>query len=260
MLCRFCGNNSIGVSFADWVKPTFTDRDKLLPGDIVCDDCLFWFDERSEGLAEIVGKQKPQRMRNYSHFIVGGEWTPLSKGNKSEMTGLLLGQPFPELAAIAQSGQKHIVFRATRNPPGSVSGWIQFEEQSLFVNPPELKTMLDIVESLYAEFSKGEIGTSRYKGYRVIKFGFQEWDQLERKIRQSRGSLLFELALFLAQKGESLDRATPESSGLANGDLERDTSGLQESLSNDDLATVRGSGQIGSIHEQPGEIHQLSLL
>jgi hypothetical protein len=259
MTCRFCGNNSVGISFTDWVKPTFTDHDKLLPGDSICDECLFWFDERSKDLAEIVGKEKPQRMRNYSHFIVGGEWTPLSKGNKPKMTDLLLRQPFPELAAIAQSGQKHIIFRAMRNPPGSASGWVQFEEQSLFVYPLELKTMLDTIESLYSEFSKGEIGTGQYKGYHVVKFGFQKWDKLEREIKQARGSLLFELALFLAQKGEPIDRATSKGSGLIDGDLERNTSRLQEPLPNDNLATVRESGQIGSIHKQPREICQLSM-
>lgn len=122
MRCRFCGGNGEGIQFQDWVKPTFTDRDKLLPGEIVCNACLFWFEEASQELANITGKDKPQRMRNYSHFVVNGEWIPLSKGDKARMVELLTSEPFPELAAIADSGQKHIVFRARRNPQGSKAG------------------------------------------------------------------------------------------------------------------------------------------
>lgn len=122
MICRFCGKPGKGEDFQKWVKPTFTNHDKLLPGEIVCNDCLFWFEESSQELADRTDKDKPQRMRNYSHFIVGGEWHPLSKGDKAGMIELLTSVPFPELAAIAESGQKHIVFRATRNVPGSAAG------------------------------------------------------------------------------------------------------------------------------------------
>jgi hypothetical protein len=38
------------------------------------------------------------------------------------MLELLTTFPFPELAAIAESGQKHIIFRAPRNPAGQASG------------------------------------------------------------------------------------------------------------------------------------------
>lgn len=102
--CRFCGqSDKSGRPFNQWVRPTFTDHDKLKPGNIICDDCLFWFDEKSLELAHVTGKDKPQRMRNYSHFIVNGQWTPLSKGDKAQMKEILLTPPFPELAAIASS-------------------------------------------------------------------------------------------------------------------------------------------------------------
>ena len=71
-----------------------------------------------------MGKEEAQRSRKYSRFIGGGEWTPMSKGNKAEMQDLVFGDSFPELAAIAESGQRGIVFRARRNEPGGVSGWV----------------------------------------------------------------------------------------------------------------------------------------
>lgn len=262
-ICRICGQSGIGIVFTDWVRPTFTDWDKLQGGKIICDACLFWFNERSENLAHRVGKEKPQRMRNYSHFIVNGEWTPLSKGNKKQMTTFLLSSPFPELAAIAESGQKHIAFRATRNPPSSKAGWIQFEEQSLWVDPPELKALLGNIEALYTDkgFSKGEIKTGNYAGYRVLRFGFQEWNRLESLIKSQRGSLLFRLALFLAQKGESREdeRIAHDGSRFADDSVAGNSSRLQKQVPNVDLATVRGSSKVSRVYEQPGEICQLSL-
>jgi len=259
MLCRFCGSESDkATSFQKWVKPTFTDRDKLLDGDSVCDDCLFWFDERSEELAELVGKDKPQRMRNYSHFVTGGEWIPLSKGNKQRMQDILLSETFPELAAIAESGQKHIVFRAQRNPPGATCGWVQFEEQALFIEPQELKSLLDLVEALYTHFSKGEIKTGNYKSYRIMQFSVEKWQELESKIKSHRGGLLFKLVLFLAQRSEDgqIKRA---SDGPTVDNMARNATGLQKALPSQHLATVRGQSKKRGVHEQSGQVRQLAL-
>lgn len=260
MICRICGQDGEGQLFEQWVKPTFTDWDKLKPGNIICTDCLFWFDERSEELARRVGKEKPQRMRNYSHFVVNGEWIPLSKGDKRRMQKLLLGAPFPELAAIAQSGQKHIIFRAPYNPVGSETGWVQFEEQSMFVIPAALRAMLDMIEALYVTFSKAEIETGQYKQYRIRAFGLEEWAALEREVTEWRGKPLFDLALFLAQKPEDNDDADARGSrDTARGHLEGDTGRLQEPVQAVDLAAVRGSRAQRGLHEQPGPVRQLTL-
>jgi hypothetical protein len=257
--CKFCGFISDGISFEKWVKPTFTDFDKLQAGEIVCNACLFFFDEASAELAERMGKEKPQRMRNYSHFIVNGEWTPLSKGNKAQMRELLLGDVFPELAAIADSGQKHIVFRATRNPAGSKAGWVQLEEQKLYLVPDELCGLLVPIEGLYTEFSKGEIESGDYAGYRILKFGLERWLELESQIKSQRGKPIFSLALFLAQRSDDGERNQEQGSCLTESDLARDASRLQEPLPDDNLDTVREPSPRRGIHKQPGEVHQYSL-
>src|SRR5690606_32716206 len=105
--CRLCGAGGAGVSFTDWVRPTFTDHDLLLPGEIVCKACLFCFQERTEWLMRRVGRDKPQRFRTYSHFVHQGTWHVLTKGDKEAMRALLAGDP--DVALIAESGQKHII-------------------------------------------------------------------------------------------------------------------------------------------------------
>lgn len=201
--CRMCGQSSDGEPFNEWVRPTFTNHDKLKQGDIICSNCSFWFEEQSLDLAKIVGKDKPQRMRNYSHFIVAGQWTPLSKAHKRKMLEFLITpNAFPELACIADSGQKHIAFQAKRNAAGQSEGWVQFEEGALWIVPNKLKSLIATIEDMKQGFSEGAIESAEYEGAFIIKFGFAKWQQLEEVIKPYRGTLLFKLALFLSQREE----------------------------------------------------------
>jgi hypothetical protein len=204
-VCRTCGLDGEGLPFAKWVKPTFTDHDKLTAGEIICRACQFCFDDHVAELTRRVGKDKLQRMRNYSHFVVGGEWTPLSKGDKRRMRELLFADP--DVAVIAVSGQKHIIFRAR-------PGWWQIEEQSRRPFPRELAAVLDPVETLYAGFAKAEIETGRYSQARILKFGFPRWRELDAAIKPLRGTPALELALFLAQREED-ESEQPGDSGQA---------------------------------------------
>ena len=199
-VCQVCGRDGNGLLFGEWVRPTFTDWDKLVPGEILCHACQFAFAERSEFLAQRVGKDKPQRMRNYSHFVVGGEWLPLSKADKARMAHILLYEDW-QAAIVAKSGQKHIVFRA-------IPGVIQFEEQQLR-DWRGLGVLLTTVEMLYGGFLKSEIETGDYAQHRIRKFGPSSWWELESLLRPVRQTALFSLALFLAQrkKGERDGRA-----------------------------------------------------
>jgi len=191
-ICRTCGEYGTGALFADWVKPTFTDHDKLQAGYIVCPACLFCFDERSEPCAKLVGKPEPQRMRNYSHFVRHGEWIPLSKGAKPRMRELIYDS---EVVVIALSGQKHLCFRC---PPG----WWQIEEHTVRPFPAELRKLAEPVSRLYQVFSKTEIETGRYQHRRILEYGVEKWAADNGLIHYSRRTLAFELALFLAQKDE----------------------------------------------------------
>ena len=255
-ICRICGKATEGAPFTSWVKDTFTNYDLLHPGEIICDACLFWFDQHSTDLQHIMGKDKPQKMQNYSHFVIGGEWMPVSKGDKPQMTRLLLANSFPELAAIAVSGQKHIAFRARRNPPNQSNGWIQFEEQSVWVDQDRLTAMLAMVEELYTVFSKGEIESGNYFPKRILDFGMQRWLLLEETVKPIRKTILFQLALFLAQRS---DDDTRNDSNLVDANLAAHTARLQSPLPYDDLEPIRERDPLGGVHQQPGQVHQLDL-
>lgn len=224
-LCRTCGVKGIGILFDSWVKDTFTNFGDLMPGSILCHACQFVFDEHSELLAQRVGKDKPQRMRNYSHFIVAGDWIPLSKSDKTKMGDILLNRS-PDLAVVSVSGQKHIIFRAR-------PGWWQIEEQTVRPFRDELKNLLAFAEELYqGELSKEEIETGRYVQYRIIRFGFERWREIENVLRPRRGSIALQLAVFLAQKEKGDDGQDdvvgPASNGgtTVDANLERCAGGL----------------------------------
>jgi hypothetical protein len=193
--CRVCGEVSVGIPFNSWVRSTFTDFDKMQQGTVICHACQFSFCERSELLARLVGKEKHQRMRNYSHFVVDDEWIPLSKGNKARMREILLNET-PQVAVVAESGQKHIVFRA-------IPSVVQFEETQIR-DLSMLAPLLESVERLYnGGFSKTEIVKARYKQYRILAFGVTEWQAQEQILSPFRQSAIFALALFLAQKEDT---------------------------------------------------------
>jgi len=219
-VCVACGLTGRGESFRDWVRGTFVDFDKLRPGEIVCDACEFCFTDRNPDLTRITGKDKPQRMRNYSHFVTGGCWSPVSQGDKPRMIALLTESP--EVAVIADSGQKHIIFRAR-------PGWWQFEELAIRPNEDALLELIGDMRLLLVAFSKAEIKTARYAAHRITQFGFAYWRTIESRLKQRRGGAIFELALFLAQK-EANDGTSDDSGQSVEPPLEGDRFGVQAPL------------------------------
>ena len=159
--CRLCGAaDAIGEPWGVWVKETFTGHDQLWPGAIVCRACLFCADDRNAALTVRTGREKPQRMRNYSHIVTAsGRWLPLMKNQKRELGAALLDAVDPPIVAVVSlAGQKHLIMRARM-------GWWQIEESVMRPEPDRLAALLPPVEALYAagatEIPTSKIGASR---------------------------------------------------------------------------------------------------
>lgn len=202
-LCWLCGADleGLGVPRTVLIRDTFMDHDKCtVPAAThVCCGCAWSFSEQ----IHMAGREKLQRLRNYSHFVIDGKWICLSKGQKREMQQILLDPPAHEwLGVIAVSGQKHIIFRAP-TAYGRVACAIQVEEQRLTYTPPELRLIVADVEKLIAlGFSKTEIDTGQYAQHRILKASVAAWQMADTRVRVHCGRPVFELALFLAQKEE----------------------------------------------------------
>lgn len=238
--CRSCGCNGTGLAFDGWVRDTFTDHDKLKPGSICCQACQFCFTDQNETLGKVLGKDGPQRFRNYSHFVLRGDWIAVSKGGKAKMIETLLQSP--EIAVIATSGQKHIAFRALPN-------WWQIEEVTVRPFPEKLRFLLETIQPLYdSGISKAEIETGRFSHKRIMDFGLDKWHAAESALSPLRGSIQLELALFLAQHTEDYD-AERNSGAPIVADLARDSRRVQEQVRAEHLEPVREQPTQRSLYE-----------
>lgn len=189
-ICRITGENSKGLLFNKWVKDTFTDLGYLKPGNIISNEALFCFDEASAVLQEKTGKDKLQRFRNYSHFVLNGEWFIKDKGQKEDMMNILL--QCPEICVISESGQRHLVFK---HQPGN---W-QYEDISIQPDIALFSFLQSRIHQMSGTFSNDEIKSGGYLQYRIIKFGFTAWKKIEDEIKPYRGAALFDLALFFSK-------------------------------------------------------------
>lgn len=194
--CRITGVESKGVPFDDWIKPTFTDIDDLYPGDIISDEARFCFEEKSKIIQKMNNREKPQRFRTYSHFVIDESWSTFTKADKARMKWMLLNQS-PEIACMSQSGQRHLLFKHK-------IGWWQLEDAQMMPDKELLSKVSQTVDYLYSlGFTQEEIKTGRYENYKVAKVGIDIWQPLKEEADKYRGSLIFDIAYFLMTKDES---------------------------------------------------------
>lgn len=188
--CWLCGAETTqGIPKKKAIKPTFTDADcaKSPLNDLVCEHCNWALSWRT--------------LRNYSILATQ---EGLQHPTRPELREILLNPPEPPfLLCIATSGQKWLYFKAKvsfrrQNYP------VMLEEVPVTVNTELLAKVLKPVETLYGSgFSKAEILSGEYKPVNINKFGMRRWEDAENQITKYRGTRMFELAVFVAQKGEN---------------------------------------------------------
>jgi CRISPR type IV-associated protein Csf1 len=185
--CWLCGGSTggLGLPVKKAIKDTFTDRDKARQpaSNSICPGCAFCLSFMS--------------LRNYSILATENK---LRHSARAEMRDILLEPPEPPFVlCIAVSGQKWLHFRA--QVAYSCDGFpVQYEETPIFVDRPVLAMLLELIEQLYAVFTKSEILSGQCGQNRIRQFGLAEFQRIENKLAPHRGSRLFDLAVFVAQK------------------------------------------------------------
>lgn len=188
-ICWLCGGetNGRGIPTKKAIKPTFTDHPyaRGQGSGSVCPGCAFCLSKRP--------------LRNYS---ILASPAGLQHPSRAQWREILLNPPKPPfVCCLAVSGQKHLTFKAPVNADRQ-RFTVLLEEQQIHVVPERLECVLEAVEALYVYFTKEEILTSRYSQHRVKECGIRAWGELESRLKTWRGRPLFELAVFVAQKGE----------------------------------------------------------
>lgn len=193
--CWLCGGETggNGLPVKKAILDTFTNRDmaRAPASNYVCAGCAFCLSQLN--------------LRNYSSLAT---LTGLVHPTRAEIRDILISPPEPPFVlCIAVSGQKHLHFKSEISYSQDFYP-VQMEETRITVNVKLLTKVLNLIERLYTVFSKDEIKTGRYSQGRMKEIGIAKFQELEDELRSHRGTRLFDLAVFVAQKQEFEEPAT----------------------------------------------------
>lgn len=193
--CWVCGSRATrGQERWKWAGSNYTGQSKAKcpPSAYVCESCVV-----------VMAGRPPDTERMYSHFVEGSSWLRVNKGQKPAMREFLR-RPKKDLwfAAIADSGQKHIVPWAPINTPG-VRGYALFEEALVELPDAAGWAMVDDISNmLTGGATKDELlpGAWSARAYSVL--GPERIEAFEEQWGSKRGGSWFDLAVWLAQRDE----------------------------------------------------------
>lgn len=213
-----CGPVERGQPVKDWLKTSYTDQNRARNplATHVCEACVYVHSRTAPVLGRPAkdGKKFGGNFRNYSHLFEDGWVSPAfgedgarsqgyinaSKGEKPAIREFLRrNHGGIWFAAIADSGQKHVLPFAPMNGPGR-GGVVLFDETRVVV--PESLELVDSMASLLtAGATKDEIERGDYRAA-TWKRCKPEVITFESEHGSARGAAWFALSLWLAQRDE----------------------------------------------------------
>ena len=225
--CRFCGGGPVlrGLKWSAWGGAVSTVPDRTGDADSwhVCDACVYLAGRTNPvpGRPPKEGKAAGGNFRNYSHCVHFPASGPPDYANfsKGEKPGLLAWLRAPKtgrwFAFVALSGQKHGVNWCHVNYPNT-RGIIRFEEQVVHLPDAAGWVMIDdMVALLTAGATKEGVETGAYSvgSYTLCADEIETFE--EKWGRRLRGTPLFALFVFLAQRDEEAVQARMEAERAA---------------------------------------------
>ena len=196
-VCWVCGGRSgRGAKRAAWQGAMFTGQNRVRcpASEFVCEACVV-----------VMAGKPPDTERMWSHLVEGDSHQRCNKGHKPQIREFLRRQhAAPWFAAIADSGQKHIVPWCTVNPAGQSGGRILLEEAEIDLPRDAAGWALldEIADLLTAGATKEEMGRGEY-GPRAWSLCGAALRAFEEARGHLRGGAWFELAVWLAQRDEA---------------------------------------------------------
>jgi len=203
-VCAICARWSTrSLPYQKWQGANFTDQNKIahLGSDLVCEACAWshsWVVPPGHP-APAPGK-KGVCLRHFTHLWCEDGYLALNKADKPAILSWLRK---PKLntwfAAIADSGQKHILPLAPMNPAGAQPGIVQFEERRVEIG--DWRLVDDMVKLLTLGVTKEELFAGTYRR-RTMVAHTPEILVFEHQWSAIRGGHWYALSLWLAQRGE----------------------------------------------------------
>lgn len=156
MKCFYCGKNANdNFSVKDYVKKTFTNYDIVFNSGskYICDDCVYFTSSKID-INMIDGEIRNSTGRLFSWVITKNEKLAASKSHIGKLREIILNPPEPPFKIVlSDSGKKHLVFRC-RWQLDRNNYYLQFEEESIFVNIECLKNRLYLADRISAVIGK----------------------------------------------------------------------------------------------------------
>ncbi len=167
----------------------------------LCVPCFFCLQEKCGVRPDISPKFT---FRAFSHLVTESRWEVIRLSEKARLLAPLLDPPDEAWAlAISTSptSAPHILPFTPVNDPGASEWVVNFGGQVVRGEPSKFGDMYDAVLTLYENgFTKAEILSGNYQPLKVGK-NMALFRATEEYLARKRGSSLFELAVFLVQKG-----------------------------------------------------------
>ena len=148
--CWHCGGDTVrGRLVAEWAGASFTGQNRIrCPSSLhICEACV-WVMARSSdvpGRPAAPGQQCGPNFRNFSHMLDARGYVNASKGEKPAIRAWLRGPKSGAwFAAIADSGQKHVVPYAPINPAGARESAREDFGDAIEAGPPVQSPRCDV--------------------------------------------------------------------------------------------------------------------
>ena len=204
--CWHCGAGmSRGMPVSDWQGATFVGQNRVryAAGTHICEACIWVMSKKSPvpGKGAKEGANGAPNWRNFSVLVDGDGLVVASKGEKPLIREWLQcphPRTSPWIAAIADSGQKHVVPYAPLNFCER-GGIVQFEEE--VVRLGDFAIVTRAADLLTAGATKDEMLSGDYgNAWTLCREGVREF---EKDFSTLRGGVWFRLAIWLAQRDEA---------------------------------------------------------
>lgn len=203
--CWLCGGAATrGVSRGDWMGAGFVGQNRVRAkmAEHVCEPCVWVCARRSPvpGRPPKEGKRLGGNFRNYSHLYdeaMAPAYVTASKAEKAVILAFLrrphVGRWF---AAIAESGQKHVVPFAPVNPAGAM-GRVLFEEAEVTLPRAAASWQIadDLADLLAQGAPKREVAAGDYSP-RMWRAAGDAVRAFEARHGMLRGGAWFDLVLW----------------------------------------------------------------
>jgi len=238
--CYFCGINCDDSYFSeDYIKETFTNRDVVkYPGsNYICVGCVMslgWGEDEMLMLDNSIKQRindKGMAPRMYSWVIAKEKKWAFTKAHTNLIRDIILfNQPKPPFSIIlADSGQKHLIFRATIAITKNEFP-VMLEEEIIGVKPrlleERLKMALPIVAAIGKPVLTEELKINNfisYEKYHGNITGLEEWQKVQHEP-------LSRLAAWLSISKEDAKNECP---AIESGRIPEKTSGVNRSCQTD---------------------------